>query len=102
MHDDRKSLSRWLASQDRYLLIEAKKLLATPYRELDWVDKIRKVKFLAPLIMPLYCLFVKRLILDGWAGFFYTLQRTLVELLLSIRLIELSRLQTENLKKPKT
>ncbi|MEL7522863.1 MAG: glycosyltransferase family 2 protein, partial [Cyanobacteria bacterium J06553_1] len=30
LHDDRKPLSRWLWAQDRYMIIEAKKLLETP------------------------------------------------------------------------
>jgi glycosyltransferase involved in cell wall biosynthesis len=34
-HDDRKPLSRWLWAQDRYMVIESTKLLATPDRELS-------------------------------------------------------------------
>lgn len=47
-HDDRKSLSRWLWAQDRYLVIEVKKLLETPVSELSWSDRIRKQKFSLP------------------------------------------------------
>ena len=47
-HDDRKSLSRWLKSQDGYLTTEAKKLAGSRYGDLDFADKIRKTKVLAP------------------------------------------------------
>ncbi|MCG6134886.1 MAG: glycosyltransferase family 2 protein [Nostoc sp. LLA-1] len=87
-HDDRKSLSRWLWAQDRYMVIEVKKLLETPVNELGLGDKIRKKKLFAPFIVLFYCLIVKGGILDGWAGLYYAYQRMLAEILLSIRLIE--------------
>ncbi|OBQ32196.1 MAG: glycosyl transferase, partial [Anabaena sp. CRKS33] len=40
-HDDRKPLSRWLWAQDRYMVIESKKLLETPEHELSIGDRIR-------------------------------------------------------------
>ncbi len=87
-HDDRKPLSRWLWAQDRYMHIEAKKLLETPYLELSFGDRIRRHKIFAPFLILIYCLIINRGILDGWAGLYYTLQRTLAEILLSIHLIE--------------
>ncbi len=87
-HDDRKPLSRWLWAQDRYLLIEAKKLLETPAKELSFGDRIRRQKIIAPFIILIYCLVFKGGILDGWAGWYYAFQRMLAEILLSIRLIE--------------
>ena len=91
-HDDQKSLSRWLWAQDRYMLIEAKKLLETPNSELSFGDRIRRQKILAPFVILIYCLIIKRGILDGWAGWYYAFQRTLAEILLSIRLIEAEKL----------
>lgn len=88
-HDDRKSLSRWLWAQDRYMAIEAKKLLNTPEHELTWGDRIRKQKVLAPFIILVYCLILKGGILDGRAGLYYAFQRMLAETLLAIWLIEL-------------
>ncbi|HEY8669750.1 MAG TPA: hypothetical protein VIL63_02830 [Terriglobales bacterium] len=38
--------------------------------------------------MPLYLLFARGLILDGWPGWYYVLQRTIAEMLLSLRLLE--------------
>ncbi|MHC5820292.1 MAG: glycosyltransferase family 2 protein [Nostoc sp.] len=93
-HDDRKPLSRWLWAQDRYMVIEAKKLLETPESELSLGDRIRKQKILAPLIILIYCLILKGGILDGWHGFYYAFQRVLAEILLSIHLIEAEKLKT--------
>ncbi len=93
-HDDRKSLSRWLWAQDRYMIIEAKKLLETPNRELSWGDRLRKRKVFAPFVILIYCLIFKGAILDGWRGWYYAFQRTLAELLLSIHIIELEFFRT--------
>jgi glycosyltransferase involved in cell wall biosynthesis len=92
-HDDRKPLSRWLWAQDRYMVIEAKKLLETPDRDLSWGDRIRKRKVFAPLIILVYCLIFKGGILDGWQGWYYAFQRTLAELLLAIHTIEAEHLR---------
>ena len=92
-HDDRKPLSRWLWAQERYMVIETKKLLETPNNELSLSDRIRKQKILAPLIIFVYCLIVKGAILDGWHGWYYTFQRVLAEVLLSVHLIEAEKLK---------
>lgn len=93
-HDDRKSLSRWLWAQDRYMVIEAKKLLDTPVNQLSWGDRIRRQKILAPLIIFFYCLIIKGGIFDGWHGWYYTLQRVFAEILLAIRLIETEKFKS--------
>ena len=95
LHDDRKSLSRWLKNQDGYSIKESKKLINPGKDELSLSSKIRKNRVLAPFIVFIYCLFIKGLIFNGWAGWHYTLQRTMVEMLLALRLIE-----EEKLKKP--
>jgi glycosyltransferase involved in cell wall biosynthesis len=92
-HDDRKPLSRWLWAQERYTVLEVKKLLETPVSELSWSDRIRKQKILAPLIILIYCLIFKGGILDGWHGFYYAFQRVLAEVILAIRLIETEKLE---------
>ncbi|CAN5782627.1 glycosyltransferase family 2 protein [soil metagenome] len=94
-HDDRKSLGRWLQSQDRYMIIESQKLLSIPAAELNTGDRIRKKKLLAPLIVLFYCLILKRGILDGWPGWYYALQRMTAEIILAIRLIEFEHLQEQ-------
>lgn len=105
LHDDRKPLQRWYESQIRYAELEARYLLGadselsvTSYRlsgeekgrarELSVQDKVRKMIFVAPVIMPVYLLIGYGLILDGWRGWYYAFQRTVAELLLSLRLLE--------------
>ncbi|WCT13839.1 glycosyltransferase family 2 protein [Mucilaginibacter jinjuensis] len=89
LHDDRKSLSRWLSNQDGYSIRECDKLL-----NLDTnggnslINRFRRTKVLAPFFVFFYCLFVKGLIFNGWAGWYYTLQRTMVEMLFALRLME--------------
>jgi len=89
-HDDRKPLEEWLFAQRRYSKLEAAKLNAADTRSLKFVDRMRKLKVVAPLAMPLYCLLWRRGVLDGWAGLYYALQRTLAEIALSLYLIEAS------------
>jgi glycosyltransferase involved in cell wall biosynthesis len=90
-HDDRKPLSRWLWAQDRYMVIEAKKLLETPISKLSFGDRIRRYKILAPFFIIIYCLVLKGGIFDGWRGWYYAFQRMFAETLLSLRLIECER-----------
>ena len=87
-HDDRKPLSRWLWAQDRYMVLEVRKLMSTPDEALSLGDRIRKTKILAPFVILIYCLILKGAILDGWAGWYYAFQRVLAEMLLSIHLIQ--------------
>jgi glycosyltransferase involved in cell wall biosynthesis len=86
-HDDRKPLSRWIQEQDRYSRIEARHLLSKPLSTLTAQDRLRRKIFFAAPVMFLYLLFVRGLILDGWPGWFYVAQRTIAELLLSLRLL---------------
>ncbi len=88
VHDDRKPLARWLRSQSAYAALEAEKLLATPKVELSWKDRLRRGVLWAPPLTLAYCLFAKGLILDGWPGIFYALQRTYAELVLSLELLD--------------
>jgi SAM-dependent methyltransferase len=87
-HDDRKSLSRWVASQDRYMRLEAEKLINSDWSSLSWTGRIRKFRFAAPFAMLFYCLLVKGLVLDGRAGICYSFQRVFAELLLSLHLLQ--------------
>jgi len=81
-HDDRKSLERWLDNQRGYARLEAEKLAAAG--DLGLPDRLRKTDVWGPLLVPLYCLFAKGLILDGWPGWYYTLQRTYAELIIAL------------------
>ena len=88
LHDDRKPLSHWVWSQDRYAKLEAEKLSRTPSAELGLNDRIRATIVLGPPVVFLYTLLVSGVILDGWPGWYYAFQRALAETLLSLRLIE--------------
>lgn len=98
-HDDRKPLSRWLKSQDKYMIIEAEKLLNTPNYELSLGDRIRKQTLLAPFVILFYCLVIKAGILDGKAGWYYAFQRMLAEILLTIRMMEYKFLHHNHISK---
>ena len=87
-HDDRKPLSRWLSSQTAYALLESKMLRSHKWSKLKVQDKIRKMIFIAPWLVPLYCLTIGRGFLDGRAGLFYAMQRAVAESILAIQLLE--------------
>lgn len=86
-HDDRKSLERWLSAEQGYAEDEIDKYRSTPDSELSWPDRIRR-RTLSPFLVFFYCLFGKGLILDGKAGWYYTLRRTYAELLLALSLMD--------------
>ena len=94
-HDDRKSFGRWISEQDKYMVREVHYLLQTPLDQLSAADRLRRWIVPAPYVVFFYTLMYKRLILDGWAGWFYVCQRTFAELLLSLRLCE-ARLRRSN------
>lgn len=87
LHDDRKPLGLWLRAQDRYMKLECEKIRATPWKELNWPDRLRKLRIVAPFVMLLYCLIARGGVLDGWPGWFYAFQRMTAELILSIHLL---------------
>jgi len=88
LHDDRKSVVRWLSSQSIYQRQEVDKLLAAEAKSMSLPDRIRKQKLFSPLLAFFYCLFVKRGILDGKAGLYYAFQRMIAEGLLSVYLLD--------------
>ena len=87
-HDDRKPLGRWLASQASYMKLEADKLLQASPASLSPADRLRKAIVLSPVAVFVYCLVVKRGVLDGWPGVLYALQRATAEVILSMNLVE--------------
>jgi glycosyltransferase involved in cell wall biosynthesis len=87
-HDDRKPLSRWLASQVKYADQEAALLLSKPVSELRIQDRLRRLMVITPWLVPLYCMTVGRGALDGWAGIYYALERGVAEAVLALKLLE--------------
>ncbi len=86
LHDDRKSLRRWLNSPARYTELEAQKLRAADPAELGRDDRLRRWRVVVPPAILVYCLIVRGGIFDGWAGFYYAFQRAVAELMLSVSL----------------
>jgi glycosyltransferase involved in cell wall biosynthesis len=87
-HDDRKPLARWFGSQQGYARREAEHLLSAPRHELNTMDRIRLLGWLAPIAVLPYTLFVKRCILDGRAGLLYAFQRLLAETMIAIEIMD--------------
>ena len=67
--------------------LEAQLIRSRPWSKLSWPDRIRKLRVLSPLLTPLYCLAVKRGLLDGRAGWHYAFQRLAAEVILSLHLL---------------
>jgi glycosyltransferase involved in cell wall biosynthesis len=88
LHDDRKPLSRWLVSQARYADEESDLLISKLPTELKLQDRLRKAMVITPWLVPLYCLTVKKGLLDGRAGWYYAFQRGVAEAILALRLCE--------------
>jgi glycosyltransferase involved in cell wall biosynthesis len=90
-HDDRKPLSRWLASQQRYAADEVDYLLNEAGRAgqpLSRADRIRRMGWPAPIAVLFYVLFVKQCVFDGWPGWYYALQRLFAETLLALEILD--------------
>jgi glycosyltransferase involved in cell wall biosynthesis len=87
-HDDRKPLSRWLASQQSYARLEADYLLKTDERVISTSDRVRRMAWPAPILVFFYVLVVKGCLFDGWPGWFYTMQRVLAECMIALELID--------------
>ncbi len=88
LHDDRKPLTEWLKSQDRYMRLEVDHLREFKNRDLGFPDRLRRTRILFPFVIFFYCLFVKGAIRDGWTGIYYAFQRMLAEILLALYLID--------------
>ncbi|MBV9497543.1 MAG: glycosyltransferase family 2 protein [Acidobacteria bacterium] len=86
VHDDRKSLGRFLDRQKRYMRQEAAKLREADPKTLNFAARLRKLRVVAPFAVLVHTLFVKRLFLDGFAGMRYVLERVLAECMLSVEL----------------
>jgi len=85
-HDDRKPLKKWIQNQQNYQQKEAILLKGTKTKDLVIQDIIRKHTFLAPFLIFLMCILVRRGFLDGKEGLIYAFQRFITESLLYIYL----------------
>jgi len=96
LHDDRKTLSRWLVSQQKYAALESNYLVTTPLNQLRLTDRIRRMGWPAPFLVCFYVLFAKGCVFDGWSGWFYVLQRFCAETLIALEVVS-KRLARDNL-----
>jgi glycosyltransferase involved in cell wall biosynthesis len=87
-HDDRKSIARWFSSQARYASLEAGYLLSLKKSELGRADRLRLMLVPVPVLMLFYVLLIKQCLFDGWPGWYYALQRSCAEAILSIELLD--------------
>jgi glycosyltransferase involved in cell wall biosynthesis len=87
VHDDRKSLARFIDRQRTYMRDEARKIRETRWRDLTRAGRIRKLRVLAPFAVAAHTLFLHRAILDGRAGLRYAFERVVAELILSRELL---------------
>ena len=83
VHDDRKSLRRFVQRQRVYMRQEAAKLRAASFASLNTLGRVRKLRVIAPFAALVYTLLIKRTILDGRAGLHYAFERFLAEGILS-------------------
>lgn len=87
-HDDRKSLSRWGRSQLGYAEREADYLFASKGENLSRADRIRRLGWLAPLVILPYTLIIKGCLWDGAPGWYYALQRLFAEVIISLEILD--------------
>jgi glycosyltransferase involved in cell wall biosynthesis len=85
-HDDRKPLIRWFRSQQQYASHEAAYLLAAGRNSLGRADRIRLLGWAAPILVFAYVLIIKGCLLDGWPGWYYSLQRLLAETMIALEI----------------
>jgi len=83
LHDDRKPLDRFVAAQQRYARLEAVKLSSSSFRSLPLAGKLRKLRFVTPVLVPLWLLLGRGLILDGRRGLAYVRQRWIAETMIA-------------------
>jgi glycosyltransferase involved in cell wall biosynthesis len=87
-HDDRKPLSRWFTSQQGYARSEADYLLKADQDAMSASDRLRRMAWPAPIVIFFYVLVIKGCLLDGWPGWFYALQRGVVECMIALEVID--------------
>lgn len=83
VHDDRKSLDRWIKAQLAYARLEASKLLGKPK---GFRAFLRRNTPLSPLAVAIYCLVVRGGAFEGAAGWLYAFQRMIAEALICLSL----------------
>jgi len=86
-HDDRKSLHRWLMSQNNYADQEIHKLVHEK-QNAEGADRLRMKTILSPFFVFIYTLVIKGSLLNGRKGVYYALQRMYAELLFLLKRLD--------------
>ena len=92
IHDDQKPFTRWLRSQAAYAQLEAEKLDRQARGAKAWLRT--RTPFSAPA-MAFYCLIGRGGLFEGPAGWFYALQRTAAEAMITAALLDRRLRKTE-------
>lgn len=88
IHDDRKSLSRWMSSQQNYARREADHLLSSCRSALRPADKLRLTTWMTVAAVVPYVLIAKACWRSGKYGWHYALQRLLAEVLIALEILD--------------
>lgn len=87
IHEDKKSLDRYLLSQIKYSKLEIAKINSAATAK-GFKTKLRKIPGLAPLLVAVYLLIFRGGLFRGRASRHYILQRLIAELTISLRLLD--------------
>lgn len=88
LHEDKKSLDRFLLSQIKYSKLEAEKICGTESMSLGWKGRVRRIPGVSALLVGLYLLLIRGGLFRGRASWHYILQRVIAESIVSIRLLD--------------
>lgn len=88
LHDDRKPLERWLASQRKYASQEADYLMSPAARPGSLGDRVRRMIWPAAPAAFAQAMIFRGCLLDGRAGWTYALQRVHTEVLVGLELLD--------------
>ncbi|HET7845166.1 MAG TPA: glycosyltransferase family 2 protein [Xanthomonadales bacterium] len=89
LHDDRKPRADFVATQRKYARMEARWLASQPFGSLSRADRARRLLVVAPWAAPLFALFLRGVVLDGFAGWRYAAERALAESFIARELLAL-------------
>lgn len=87
IHDDRKPEATFWGRQSRYAQLEAGYLAGTRWSDLGASQKVRRLLFIAPWLVPVYALLFRGVAFDGIAGLRYAWERAIAETLIAKALL---------------
>ena len=88
IHEDKKSIDRFLQSQIKYSKLEFEKFSAPSKTPQHWKTRIRATPGLAPLLVAIYLLVFRGGLFRGQVSWHYILQKIIAECAVSLRLLD--------------